>query len=318
MCSSDLGLTVSAGGPYNGTTGQPVAFSASVAGGSGGVAFTWNFGDGTTQIGQNVSKIFQAPGTYTVTVTANRVSTGDTGTAQTTATIQAQAQALSVTISGPTQGGAGNWLTFSASASGSFQGTVNYSWNFGDGTPSVPGPSVTHTFSQAGSFTVTVNAVTTGNPSATSSATQTVVVSASGPSATYAAGWNLVGAPAGTTFTAAAAPLYTLNASGSYDSVPASEGVIGGRGYWAYFAGQTTVQFAGAGTNTATVSAPAGQYVMIGNPSATQNATVTGADTVYTYDAAGDAYAASNVLKPGAGAWALSNAGGTITITATP
>jgi hypothetical protein len=42
--------------------------------------------------------------------------------------------------------------------------------------------------------------------------------------------------------------------------------------------------------------------------------TISGADTVYTYDPVAGQYIAATTLKPGQGAWVLSNAGGTITL----
>ncbi|MGI8549970.1 MAG: hypothetical protein ACR2PL_04100, partial [Dehalococcoidia bacterium] len=60
--------------------------------------------------------------------------------------------------------------------------------------------------------------------------------------------------------------------------------------------------------------APIGRYVMIGNPSATQSARVTGATVVYTYDPI-NKYRETTTLQPYQGAWAFSSTGGTITVT---
>jgi hypothetical protein len=132
---------------------------------------------------------------------------------------------------------------------------------------------------------------------------------------TYLAGWNLVGAPTGTVFAQAANPLYTLTATsgGSYTPVPNTQGVTGGQGYWAYFTAPTTVSLSASGTSALSVTAPAGRWVMVGNPSATRTVTVSGADQVYTYSPAAG-YVATTSLTPGQGAWVLSNAGGAITL----
>lgn len=62
------------------------------------------------------------------------------------------------------------------------------------------------------------------------------------------------------------------------------------------------------------VGAPAGQWVMLGNPSATQTLTVRGADAVFRFDPAANGYISTDSLAPGQGAWVLSSAGGTVTI----
>ena len=135
--------------------------------------------------------------------------------------------------------------------------------------------------------------------------------------ATYAAGWNLVGGPSGTTFSQALNPLYTFPAgASSYVQVPNTQPAQAGVGYWAFFNSQTTVTLSGTTTLPFTVTAPAGQYIMIANPSATSTVTVSGADVVYTYDPtnAASPYSAVSTLQPGQGAWVYSAAGETITM----
>jgi hypothetical protein len=53
---------------------------------------------------------------------------------------------------------------------------------------------------------------------------------------------------------------------------------------------------------------------MIGNPGST-TASVTGADSIMTYNATTSQYASTTSLTPGQGAWAISYNGGTATIT---
>jgi len=136
-------------------------------------------------------------------------------------------------------------------------------------------------------------------------------------SATYSPGWNLAGGPAGTLFSQAAGVLYTFPAGASaYTQVPNTQPAQAGVGYWAFFNSQTTVTLSGNTTLPFTVTAPAGQYIMIANPSATSTVTVSGADVVYTYDPtnAASPYSAVSTLQPGQGAWVYSAAGGTITM----
>jgi hypothetical protein len=145
------------------------------------------------------------------------------------------------------------------------------------------------------------------------------VTAPTGPSVTYQPGWNLVGGPSGTAFPQANSSLYTFQAGDTnYETLPNTTGITGGRGYWAYFFAPTAVALSGNGpTLPYTVTAPAGQYIMVGNPSPTQPVTVTGADVVYTFNPATNSYqggGGSATLQPGQSAWVYSTNGGTVTI----
>ncbi|GEM_PF-1159176 len=138
-----------------------------------------------------------------------------------------------------------------------------------------------------------------------------------GQQRTFPAGWNLIAAPPGTDLSAAAAVYAWQADAGSYVSVQPNA-TAAGAGYWAYFSGETTVTLAaGSGRGAMSIAAPAGAYVLIGNPSGAAPASVTGADVVYTYTPASGYQSAGPgaVLPPGSGAWALPFAGGEITLT---
>jgi hypothetical protein len=235
---------------------------------------------------------------------------------------------LSLNAIGTVQGTTGQAFTFTAA---SVNGTTapydtTYTWSFGDGSTAT-GQTVEHTFGTAGTFTVTVTAssastgetgVTSGTAVITAAATSTAPVTA-GPTVTYQPGWNLVGGPTGTVFSQADGPLYTMTAGGTtYTTLPNTSGVTGGDGYWAYFASATTVELSGTGTAMPnTVRLPAGQFVMIGNPSATQTVTVTGADVIYTFNSASNSYTSAGTtatLSPGQAAWVYSAEGAMLTI----
>ena len=85
-----------------------------------------------------------------------------------------------------------------------------------------------------------------------------------------------------------------------------------GAGYWAYFNAATTMSVPATGTQSMSVQLPAGQFVMVGAPGGTP-VTVTGADTVLTYDAA-NGYQPVTKLNPGLGAWAYAAGDGTLTM----
>ena len=134
------------------------------------------------------------------------------------------------------------------------------------------------------------------------------------PAQSYPAGWNLTAFPPGTVLPEGT-PLYTLpSGASSYELVTPAQGTSGGLGYWAHFsAGANVILAAGASVAYSVAAAP-GQWVMIGDPSGVLPATISGADTVYSYDSAGG-YVAASLLNPGQGAWAFSGGGGTISVT---
>jgi PKD repeat protein len=66
---------------------QEVAFGATITGGSN-VAYTWDFGDGVTDVGRTVTHAYSEHGAYTATVTAtNSASTVQTTTSVTILTL---------------------------------------------------------------------------------------------------------------------------------------------------------------------------------------------------------------------------------------
>ena len=129
---------------------------------------------------------------------------------------------------------------------------------------------------------------------------------------TYPAGANLIGVPTGTVLQTT---VYSLDANGNRVAVPAGTPLVGGTGYWAYFTQPTTVNLP-SGSTSATVQAPAGGYVLVGNPSATANATIRGADLLQQFNAALQVFLPLYSLPPGSAALAYSASGGTLTVTA--
>jgi PKD repeat protein len=77
-------------GPYQGTPSASVAFDGSASSDADGtiVSYDWRFGDGGIAAGAKPTHVYNAAGTYTVTLTVTDDS-GRTGTASTTATIKA-------------------------------------------------------------------------------------------------------------------------------------------------------------------------------------------------------------------------------------
>lgn len=133
---------------------------------------------------------------------------------------------------------------------------------------------------------------------------------------TFPAGWNLISAPEGSHLKGASGSLYTLQPGDSaYEVLPVDTALKAGWGYWANFPNGGNLDVP-ADSTAYRVSAAPGQWIMIGNPSASAPATVTGADTVFTYTQA-DGYQQTTTIPPGLGAWAIASSQD-VPITVTP
>jgi PKD repeat protein len=320
-------LALNANGPYTGQVGQPINFKATAQGSAtlpADTVYTWDFGDGTARTtGAQIGHVYVTTGSFTVTLTAASAATGQTGSVTTTATVTSgptPAQ-FAVAISGPSQTTAGQTVSYQASVvSGTAPADIGYSWNWGDGSSPATGQSASHSYASAGSYTIMLTATSAATPANSASATTSVNVSAGSStggsqSVTYLPGWNLVGGPGGQTFSGANNPLYTFQAGdANYETVANTAGIASGKGYWAFFTSPTTITLIASSTNTASVQAPAGQYVMIGNPSASQTLTIHGADQAFAFDPIANSYVVATTLKPGQGAWVISINGATITV----
>jgi hypothetical protein len=119
---------------------------------------------------------------------------------------------------------------------------------------------------------------------------------------TYTAGWNLAALPAGSQLSGATGPLYTFQPGDTdYEQVPVSGPFHTGWGYWAYFPSGGTAQLA-PGSSTYTTPVSTGQWVLIGDPSGSGTATVSGAESALSYTP-GANYQATTTLAPGRAAW---------------
>jgi PKD repeat protein len=127
------------------------------------VSYTWDFGDGTTDTGAQVSHVYTTSGVYTVELTVM-----DDGGATATATLQAS---ILLSQRRPAAHASGPYLGFAAAAhfpafidfNGSKSSDPNgdpltFQWNLGDGSPLVvdTSPFVRHTYTTPGTYTVTL------------------------------------------------------------------------------------------------------------------------------------------------------------------
>jgi PKD repeat protein len=186
--------------PCNGLT---CSFDGSGSfGGNGTRSYSWDFGDGATGFGPATTHSYGAPGTYTVTLTAED-GAGVTGT-QRQSVIVIDAGNLPPTAAYSYACTATRQCTFDGSGSSDADGPiVTYSWSFGDGgtASGETSPLVTHTYGASGAFAVTL----TVTDDAGATGTQQQVV-------------NIVNVPPAASFTPACIALTcTFDGSGSSD-----------------------------------------------------------------------------------------------------
>jgi PKD repeat protein len=184
--NSNLSPTARANGPYNGTAGTALTFSAAGSSDADGtiVSYNWAFGDGTSSNLDAPSKIYASAGTYTATliVTDDR---GATGSQSATVTIAASGgggsnQAPVARIAAPVSAALNASTTFSGSTSSDADGTIaSYAWNFGDGT-TASGVTVQKSYATPGTYAVTLTV--TDNKGETGSAQHTITIGGSGGS----------------------------------------------------------------------------------------------------------------------------------------
>ncbi len=137
------------------------------------VSATISFGDGTIVSGQNATHAYTSAGTFNViaTVVDDRGATGSTTTIVTISPHEAPKVTLSVS---PTSGVAPVTVSASVNASSSTLSTPSVVINWGDGSALTAGANGTHTYSQAGSYTVTATATDSLGYKSTASAVVSV------------------------------------------------------------------------------------------------------------------------------------------------
>src|SRR6266571_3618382 len=163
--------------PSSPQVGQTVSFTGSASGGTSPYSYSWSLGDGSTGTGSSATHAYSSTGSFPVVLTVKDSSSPQqTTTTQQSITVSSAPPVLSGSFSySPSSPQAGQQITFTAGATG---GTTPYtfSWSFGDGSTGT-GSSVTHAFSSAGSYTVTLTVRDSGSPQQTVTSQKTVTVS---------------------------------------------------------------------------------------------------------------------------------------------
>ncbi len=181
--------------------GDRANFSASATDpGSDELSYTWDFGDGETATGTDVTHAFAQNGNYTVTATV----TDDDG-AFTNSTLEVVVNNVAPVIeslTGDTEVNEGDVANFSAIAIDSGNDELTYSWDFGDDSEAVTGRDVNHTFFDNGDYIVTLTV--TDSDGASTSQTLDVAVSNIAPTITEASGDRIINEGDTASFTASA------------------------------------------------------------------------------------------------------------------
>jgi PKD repeat protein len=136
-------------------------------------SWTWNFGDGSALVTQqNPSHAFSAVGPRPVFMIASNGICSDT--AYSTVNVNWDCPTIGLTADFTTStdtvvlSGFGNVELTNTSTN-----ATQYSWNFGDGTSSVPTTNPIHVYSNTGTYTITLTAI---NYNCTTTTTQTIIV----------------------------------------------------------------------------------------------------------------------------------------------
>jgi hypothetical protein len=148
--------TIAPLGPFSGSEGSPVHFSASTTSACPITSYVWNFSDGTTSFGPSPQRTFGDDGVFsgelTVTDSTHLSAAGDFSVNI--------ANVPPVPNAGPDTSGAWNQpIAFHGQAVDpgfDDQATLTYTWNWGDGTPGSGGADNTHAYAVPGNYVATL------------------------------------------------------------------------------------------------------------------------------------------------------------------
>ena len=151
---SNVAPTITAIVAPDGVEGQPISFSASATDpGADTLTYSWTFGDSGTGSGDSLTHTYADQGTYTVTLT---VSDGDGGITTATETVVIGNAPPSITaVSIPATGTEGSPASLVGAATDVTSDPLTYTWDFGDSSVGT-GASVSHTWVEDGTYTVTL------------------------------------------------------------------------------------------------------------------------------------------------------------------
>lgn len=151
--ANNVNPTVTSVGPFGGSEGSPVAFSATTTSACPISSYVWQFSNGTTSFGPHPLRTFGDDGTFDGQLTVTDI-TNLSGTGSYTVSISNVAPTPNA---GPDTSGAwGTPIVLNGQAvdpGTDDQATLSYQWDFGDGTPGTGGASVAHAYAAPGIYT---------------------------------------------------------------------------------------------------------------------------------------------------------------------
>ncbi|KVO23659.1 hypothetical protein WJ74_33390 [Burkholderia ubonensis] len=164
-------LTIEPGEP---ATSVPVSFYGTGTG--TGIRYAWQFGDGASASGQQVTHAYQSAGSFAVTLTVIDQQ-GNTATSTSTVAVSSQASPPSppmIALISRIPANPGNPLSLRAISTDVDGGPLTYAWNFGDGQTAT-GSGTQHTYGAVGTYPVSVTATNAAGLSAVGTTTITIV-----------------------------------------------------------------------------------------------------------------------------------------------
>jgi hypothetical protein len=157
LLANNVNPTISPLASFAGSEGTPIAFSAAVSSPCAIGSYVWEFSNGTKSFGPSPQRTFGDNGVYDGQLTVTDV-TGLSTTQNFTVTVSNVKPSVNA---GPdTTSDWGRLVQFNGQATdpgSNDQATLQYTWTFGDGTPSASGgPSVLHSYATPGDYVATL------------------------------------------------------------------------------------------------------------------------------------------------------------------
>jgi len=157
LLANNISPTIAPLGPFSGDEGSPISFSASVDSQCPIASYVWEFSNGTKSFGPSPQRAFGDNGTYDGQLTVTDI-TGLSATRDFTVSVANVPPSVNA---GPdTTEDWGRPVAFNGQATDPGwidQPTLQYTWTFGDGSPSATGgPSVTHAYALPGTYVATL------------------------------------------------------------------------------------------------------------------------------------------------------------------